>query len=105
MIDSGEFLVIDVRSHEEFTYDHLPGALSVPLDELGEFITNFTGDQTVLAYCSDIFCDLADVAVALLIEAGITSFRLEDSVTARKSEMHESHRAISVMHDEERTTE
>ncbi len=93
MINSGEFLVIDVRSHDEFAYEHLPGALSVPLDELEDFIANFTGDRTVLAYCSDIFCDLADSAVALLIEAGITSFRLEDSVTARKSEAHLSHKA------------
>ncbi len=83
MIRTGEVTVIDVRNREEYFSRHLPGAVSAPLDELDEFISGFNGRGIVLAYCSDIFCDLADRAVAKIRDAGYTAFRLEDSVTDR----------------------
>lgn len=83
MIKRGEVTLIDVRNREEYKFRHLPGAVSVPFDELDDFISEFDGRGIVLAYCSDIFCVLADKAVTEIREAGYTAFRLEDSVTER----------------------
>ena len=83
MIMTGEATVIDVRNREEFLSRHLPGAVSAPLDEIDKFISGFDGKGIVLAYCSDIFCNLADRAVTRIKDAGYTAFRLEDSVTMR----------------------
>ncbi|MEN8208627.1 MAG: metalloregulator ArsR/SmtB family transcription factor [Candidatus Fermentibacteria bacterium] len=83
MIVSGEVIIIDVRNREEYLSRHLPGAVSAPLNEIDAFISEFDGSGIVLAYCSDVFCDLADRAVTRIREAGYTAFRLEDSVTER----------------------
>jgi len=83
MITSGEITLIDVRNREEYTSRHLPGAVSAPIDEIDSFISGFDGRGIVLAYCSDIFCVLADKAVTEIRKAGYTAFRLEDSVTER----------------------
>ncbi len=85
MIRTGEVIVIDVRSKEEFLSRHLQGAVSAPLDEIDEFISGFNGRGIILAYCSDVFCNFADRAVTKIREAGYTAFRLEDSVTQRIS--------------------
>lgn len=83
MIRTGEATVIDVRKREEYIFRHLPGAVSAPLHEIDKFISGYDGKGIVLAYCSDIFCNLADRAVAKIKDAGYTAFRLEDSVTKR----------------------
>ncbi|MCD4848943.1 MAG: metalloregulator ArsR/SmtB family transcription factor [Candidatus Aegiribacteria sp.] len=86
LVKSGKVLIIDVRDTEEFNSAHLPAAVSVPFNELENFISKFKDTRTVLAYCSDIFCDLADRAVTQMRKAGLTAFRLEDSVTGRISQ-------------------
>ena len=86
LVNSGKVIIIDVRDTEEFNSAHLPAAVSVPFNELDNFISKFKDTRTVLAYCSDIFCDLADRAVTQMRKAGITAFRLEDSVTGRISQ-------------------
>lgn len=83
MIRTGEATVIDVRNREEYVSRHLPGAVSAPLDKIDEFISRYDGRGIVLAYCSDVFCDMADRAVTRIREAGYSAFRLEDSVTDR----------------------
>lgn len=83
MIRTGKVIVIDVRNREEYLSRHLPGAVSAPFDEIDKFISEFDGRGILLAYCSDIFCDIADKAVAKIRDAGYAAFRLEDSVTKR----------------------
>ncbi len=83
MIKKGEVTLIDVRNREEYLSRHLPGAVSAPIDEIDDFISGFDGRGIVLAYCSDVFCVLADKAVTRIREAGYNAFRLEDSVTQR----------------------
>jgi phage shock protein E len=46
-------LVIDVRSPEEFRSDHVPGALNIPLNELGDRVTQQVPDKdkVLLLHC------------------------------------------------------
>jgi hypothetical protein len=53
-LQSGEAIVVDVRSPEAYQASHIPGALSVPL---GEIETNPDGlpldkDQWIITYCT-----------------------------------------------------
>lgn len=85
MIESGEVTVVDVRSAEEYDSAHLPGALSMPLNCLDDRMSSLPPDSTVLAYCSDLYCDHADKAVEILREAGFKALLLNDSVSERIS--------------------
>ncbi len=76
----GEVIVLDVRPGEEYRAGHIPGALSVPLDQLRRRLAEFAGDQEIVAYCRGPYCVLALDAVELLREHGFKATRLEDGV-------------------------
>jgi rhodanese-related sulfurtransferase/DNA-binding transcriptional ArsR family regulator len=77
---AGEVTVIDVRPREEYAGGHLPGALSVPLDELAERLAELPEDAEVVAYCRGPYCTLSHDAVRLLRERGRLARRLPDGV-------------------------
>jgi rhodanese-related sulfurtransferase len=50
---TGEFILIDVRTAEEYVGFHVPGALNVPYDEIdGEIPAIRRGRQAVVVYSS-----------------------------------------------------
>lgn len=77
---AGEVTVVDVRPREEYAGGHLPGALSVPLDELAERLAELPEDAEVVAYCRGPYCTLSHDAVRLLRERGRLARRLPDGV-------------------------
>lgn len=79
-VADGQALVLDVRPAEEFESSHLPGAQSMPLDELEQRIDELPRDQQIVAYCRGPYCVFAVEAVALLREKGFEAVRLEDGV-------------------------
>ncbi|MCA9494034.1 MAG: metalloregulator ArsR/SmtB family transcription factor [Myxococcales bacterium] len=75
-VRSGEVLLVDVRPAEEFAAGHLPGAISVPVDRLGQLGPDLPHDRPVLAYCRGPYCVFAHQAVAWLRAAGHDARRL-----------------------------
>ena len=73
---AGEVVVVDVRPRVEFDAGHLPGALSIPLDELSHRLSELDPDTSVVAYCRGPYCVLAAQAVAQLRAAGLHAERL-----------------------------
>jgi rhodanese-related sulfurtransferase/biotin operon repressor len=69
--------VLDVRPHDEFNHGHVPGAISVPLDELENHLNQLDPDQQIVAYCRGPHCILAFDAVARLRDKGFDARRLE----------------------------
>jgi len=47
----GEFVLLDVRSRDAFAKAHIPGAFSVPLDELSALTAQLPRDREVVTYC------------------------------------------------------
>jgi rhodanese-related sulfurtransferase len=47
----GTPLVVDVRKPAEFGVAHVPGAKSIPLDEIEKRLDEFRSDNGVLIYC------------------------------------------------------
>ena len=64
MIDKEvNFLLIDARAHEAYDKEHLPGAVSIPSDHLGEhLLTGHKKTETFVTYCSSLECDASTVA-------------------------------------------
>jgi rhodanese-related sulfurtransferase len=77
---AGTVTLIDVRPIEEYQQAHLPGALSVPLDDVKKFARKVPKQKQVVAYCRGPYCVFALKAVAELKKRGINAARLEDGV-------------------------
>lgn len=74
----GEVVVIDVRPEEEHRAGHIPNAISIPIEELDERLTELPDDVEIVAYCRGPYCVYADEAVRRLRAAGRRARRLED---------------------------
>lgn len=74
----GQAVVVDLRPAEEYEAGHLPGALSIPLDELRARLADLPDDVEVVAYCRGPYCALAPTGVGLLRGAGRRARRLEE---------------------------
>jgi len=48
---AGRVIVIDVRPSDEYVAGHLPGSVSIPLDELASRLSEIPVDVEVVAYC------------------------------------------------------
>ncbi len=77
LIDQGKIMVIDVRPRIEFENGHLPGAVSIPVDELPARLGTLPKRRRIVAYCRGAYCLFADEAVALLRREGFNAVRLD----------------------------
>jgi rhodanese-related sulfurtransferase/DNA-binding HxlR family transcriptional regulator len=73
-----DVVVIDVRPHREYEAGHIPGARSMPPDEVRKRLHELPKDTEVVAYCRGPFCVYADDAVRVLQRRGVAARRLED---------------------------
>jgi len=65
------FLLIDARGHEAYHKEHLPGAVSIPSDHLGEhLLTGHKKTETFVTYCSSFECEASTVAAKKLERYG-----------------------------------
>lgn len=81
MMHAGKAVLIDVRPLEEFEAGHIPGAVSLPLDDLTTRISQLPRDARIVAYCRDAYCVLAPQAVRAMSRFGLTTERLEIGFT------------------------
>ena len=79
-LSSGEVVVLDVRPTVEFEAGHVPGARSVPLAGLDQFISTLKKDLDVVVYCRGAYCVLAYDAVKALNKKGIKARRLQEGM-------------------------
>jgi rhodanese-related sulfurtransferase len=79
-VRKGEVVLLDVRPEGEYRAGHLPGAVSVPLAELGERLAELPRDREVVAYCRGPYCLMSLDAVELLRARGLRASRLEAGV-------------------------
>ncbi len=82
---AGDAVLIDVRPQEEYVAGHLPGALSIPLDELSARLKELEKGREVVAYCRGPYCMLSADAVRMLSRRGFRARRLEDGVLEWRS--------------------
>jgi len=76
-LSEGGVVLLDVRPFEEFEAGHIPGAISMPVDELELRSVDLPSDRTIVAYCRGEYCLSADEAVAFLRARGFEAYRLE----------------------------
>ena len=73
-------ILLDVRPSHEYRAGHLPGAISMPVDELPDRLHELPKRRPIVAYCRGPYCVFADSAVRLLREHGYRATRMIDGV-------------------------
>lgn len=79
-VGSGSVTVLDVRPPLEYAAAHIPGALSIPLDELESRLDELTTGGQIVAYCRGAYCVLAYEAVSVLNRRGFRAERLAEGM-------------------------
>ncbi len=78
--ERGDVVILDVRPAPEFAAGHIPGALSVPLDELDTALVHLPLEREIVAYCRGPYCVLAPQAVERLRARGYRVRRLAEGL-------------------------
>lgn len=73
----GTAIVIDVRPRTEYDAGHIPGAISIPVQELEKHLASLPRRKEIVAYCRGPYCVQSDTAVELLAKRGFRAKRLE----------------------------
>lgn len=68
--------LLDVRPESEFHDGHLPNAISIPLDELENRLSELSPQQNLIVMCRDMYSTLSDQAVLFLNQQGFHASRL-----------------------------
>lgn len=76
--EAGDLIVLDVRPGVEFAASHLPGAISIPVEELADRLGELPDDTEIVAYCRGAYCVMAHDAVRILNAHGYRARRAED---------------------------
>jgi rhodanese-related sulfurtransferase len=69
-------VILDTRPAREYIAGHIPGALSVPVDDLQRRLKELTKGREYVAYCRGPYCIYADRAVEILRANGRRAQRL-----------------------------
>ena len=63
---SRQVVILDTRPASEYIAGHIPGALSIPVDDLQRRLKELTRGKAYVAYCRGPYCIYADRAVEIL---------------------------------------
>jgi hydroxyacylglutathione hydrolase len=72
-VASDHTAILDVRSFEEWSAGHLPGARNLPLGELDQRLDEVPGDRPVIVHCQS--GNRAAIAASLLLSRGFSRIR------------------------------
>jgi rhodanese-related sulfurtransferase len=76
MMEGGEpFILLDVRSKEDYAREHIKGARSLPLEELDRAKQLFKPGDNIIVYCDSFVCSASSSAAKLLSRMGFTGVR------------------------------
>ncbi len=80
LVRKGAVTVLDVRPAEEYNAGHIAGAISLPLRELEQRLSDLPRDQEIVAYCRGPYCVLSVQAVEMLRAKGFKAVRIEEGI-------------------------
>ncbi len=77
MMEQGNVTVLDVRNKEDYIDAHIPGAVSIPKDELTDNLDKLSKDKVTIVYCYNQQCHLGVRACLTLAEYGYPCMHME----------------------------
>ena len=80
-----DYMLLDVRSKDEFGSGHRHGAINIPHYQIGKSLNQLDKSKLIVAYCRGELCTLADEVVRQLRDAGFNAVRLQDTVIMKSA--------------------
>lgn len=77
LIDEGKVNLVDVRRLEDYEVSHIPGAISIPKEELADNTNKLSKEEITVVYCYNEQCHLGIEACLILAEYGYPVMLLE----------------------------
>jgi len=77
MLDQGNVTLVDVRAREDYIKAHIPGAISIPKDELAINLDKLSKDMVTIVYCYNQQCHLGIRACLTLAEYSYPCMHME----------------------------
>lgn len=77
LMDEGGVKLLDVRRLEDYEVAHIPGAISIPKEELSDNINKLSKEEVTVVYCYNQQCHLGIEACLILLEYGYPVMLLE----------------------------
>lgn len=75
-MDKGEFVVIDVRSMEQYVASHIPGSLHIPVTRIEGEIPYLPKGKTIVTYCTCPAEESSGEAAMILARGGVKAVAL-----------------------------
>lgn len=75
MEGSEPYRLVDVRGKEDYDKEHIRGAMSLPLDDLGKAKSLFKPDELIIVYCDSFVCSASSSAAKMLAGMGFHNVR------------------------------
>ncbi len=70
MNDDKQYILVDARENEDYRKMHIPGAISIPVDDADKLSDGMDRDKDVIIYCSGLMCDASTDVAAILHKKG-----------------------------------
>ncbi|GBF22828.1 sulfurtransferase [Candidatus Gastranaerophilus sp. (ex Termes propinquus)] len=77
MLDENKVKLIDVRRAEDYSEAHIPGAISIPKDELRDKLSMLSKEDVHVVSCYNQQCHLAASAAYILTQNGYPTMEQE----------------------------
>ncbi len=76
MLNDNKVILIDVREEADYKKGHIPNAVSIPKNQLGEYLTDLSRNNLHVVYCYNPYCHLAAKAALFLSRNGFSVIEL-----------------------------
>jgi rhodanese-related sulfurtransferase/DNA-binding transcriptional ArsR family regulator len=84
LADGRDILLLDVRPAVEYAAGHIPGAVSIPTEELHERMRELPAGRDIVAYCRGRYCVSSPTATRLLRAEGRSVRPMPDGISGWK---------------------
>lgn len=76
-MEKGGVRIVDVRAEADYKIGHIPGAISIPKEELDANLDKLSKDEITIVYCYNQQCHLGDSACLNLVQYGYPAMLME----------------------------
>lgn len=76
-MEKGGVKVVDVRLKADYDIGHIPGAISIPKEELDQRLNELSKDEVTIVYCYNQQCHFGESACLILAEYEYPTMLLE----------------------------
>jgi ArsR family transcriptional regulator len=82
--EKNSIAVIDVRDHDSYVKEHIPGAINIPLADVPKRLADVPRDKTIVCYCWSATCFMSAKACLDLAQRGFKVLELFGGIKAWK---------------------